>query len=363
MTSSIQQSSECCDVASKPRGPLFGCDTFVAFPPMSPAGTVVFGKNSDRPNGEGQSIRWYPGQTFPKDSVIDDDIPSTPKEVVRCTYISIPQVPKTYAILICQIDWMWGAEMGANEMGVVCGNEAVWTRATDEPLETKRLLGMDLVRLGLERGGTAYDAMKVITQLLEEFGQGGPCAENDDNFTYHNSFLIADPTEAWILETAGRQWVADRIAEGGRNISNTLTIRTDYVLSSSKLKEYARRHQLWDGGRDDDSPLDWAQCFGDGCVEECASPHSRQSCGRKLMGEHGHGSKQGLLTPDAMMNILRNHESGICMHGGFETTASMVSELTRQRSSTGQPSARYWMMGSSHRPCENEYEERRDFLN
>jgi secernin len=294
------------DQPRPPRGLLCGCDTFIAFPPTSADGTVIFGTNSDRPHGEGQSIRWYPaGQNkiIPhhhqqqQEGYVDEQVVPS---LLQCTYISIPQVAKTYAILICQIDWMWGAEMGTNEMGVVCVNEAVWTRAIDEPLETKRLLGMDLVRLGLERGATAYDAMNVITQLLEEYGQGGPCAENDDSFTYHNSFLIADQSDAWVLETAGRKWVAERFTEGGRNISNTLTIRSNFVRSSKGLKDYARRHNLWKGRSDDDddddvdgSPLDWAQCFGVGCVEECESPYSRQSCGRKLLNAHGGSSKLG----------------------------------------------------------------------
>ena len=39
-----------------------------------------------------------------------------------------------------------------------------------------------------------------------------------------------------------------------------------------------------------------------------------------------------------MMAILRNHEAGLCMHGAFETTSAMVSELR----STG---ARHWLTG------------------
>ena len=164
-------------------GPL-GCDTFVSYPPASPVGTVVFGKNSDRPKGEGQSIRRYPAA--------DHDLNQNP--TLSCTYIDIPQLRRTHAVLLSQIDWMYGAEMGANEYGVVIGNEAVWTKI-DIDSEDRALLGMDLVRLGLERGKTSREALDVITQLLETHGQGGPCAENDPSFTYHNSFLICDVDE------------------------------------------------------------------------------------------------------------------------------------------------------------------------
>ena len=164
-------------------GPL-GCDTFVAYPPAAPVGTVIFGKNSDRPRGEGQSIRRYPSA--------EHDLNQNP--TLSCTYIDIPQVERTCAVLLSQIDWMYGAEMGSNEHGVVIGNEAVWTKVEIDS-EDRALLGMDLVRLGLERGKTSREALDVITHLLEIHGQGGPCAEKDPSFTYHNSFLICDVDE------------------------------------------------------------------------------------------------------------------------------------------------------------------------
>eukprot|EP00980_Cylindrotheca_fusiformis_P020571 scaffold7641_cov115-Cylindrotheca_fusiformis.AAC.17 len=312
-----------------------GCDTFVALYPSAPKGTVVFGKNSDRPAGEGQSIRRYAARER-----------GDPQEQCQCTYISIPQAPKTYAVLLSQIDWMFGAEHGTNEKGVVVGNEAVWTKVNDEDLSTKRLLGMDLVRLGLERGSTAREALDVITSLLEKHGQGGPCAQDDDSFVYHNSFLIADPREAWVLETAGRHWVAKRITTGSRNISNTLTIRTDYDLHSDGLVEYAIKHNLWNKNKKtDDDALDWTLYFGDGCDEECKSPFSRQSCGRKLLEEYAESEK---LDEVQMMKILRSHDGGICMHGGFETAASMVSVLK----SDGDHN--HWMLDRPH-PCQHKY--------
>ena len=55
-----------------------------------------------------------------------------------------------------------------------------------------RLLGMDLLRLALERGSTAKDAVDVCCNLLETHGQGGGCEERDKSWTYENGFLFAD---------------------------------------------------------------------------------------------------------------------------------------------------------------------------
>ena len=55
----------------------------------------------------------------------------------------------------------------------------------------------------------------MMAGLLEEVGQGGTCSETAP-FYYHGSYLIADPTEAWVLETAGRLWAAERITSRWR---------------------------------------------------------------------------------------------------------------------------------------------------
>nr|KAF6320096.1 secernin 1 [Myotis myotis] len=113
----------------------------VALPPHAKDGLVVFGKNSARPRDEVQEVVYFPAADH------------EPESKVECTYISVDQVPKTHAIVISRPAWLWGAEMGANEHGVCIANEAV--NAREPAAETEALLGMDLVRLGLERGSTA----------------------------------------------------------------------------------------------------------------------------------------------------------------------------------------------------------------
>lgn len=299
------------------------CDTFIALPSATLDGAVVFGKNSDRPHDERQSIVHLPRERH------------APGTTVKCTYIDLPQSELTAEVLLSKPDWMWGAEMGANEHGVVIGNEAVWTR---EALGPPALLGMDLVRLGLERGTSAADSLDVITTLLERHGQGGACAENDASFSYHNAFLIADRIEAWVLETAGNCWAAQRAASGVRNISNGLSIRHRFERSSPDLAGYARRQGLCAGAGE----FDFAAAFS---AAEVADPDSREAWGARLLAEHA-----GAITPQTMMQILRHHESGICMHGGFATTASMVSRLG------GDGPDSHWLTGKPH-PCESEFRE------
>jgi len=171
------------------------------------------------------------------------------------------QAPEIAGVILSKPNWMWGAEMGANTYGVCIGNEAVWSGSVDAET-TKRLLGMDLVRLGLERGKSARDALDVITSLLEIYGQGGPCSYTMEDLTYHNSYLIADSKEAWVLETVGKYWAAEHVEVGFRNISNCLSIGTKIDLMNPSLKEEAKKLGFWDPLQE----FNFSKVFGDGDV-------------------------------------------------------------------------------------------------
>ncbi len=314
------------------------CDTIVALPPATADGSVLFGKNSDRERNEAQAVEFVPRARH------------APDERLRCTHISIPQVRETHAALLCRPFWMWGAEMGANEHGVVIGNEAVHARipAQQEPA----LLGMDLLRLALQRAATAAKAVETIIELLEQHGQGGNCGHLTQRF-YNNSFLVADPKEAFVLETVGRMWVVQR-ARDVRTISNAYSIGSDYDRISPALLDYA-----WVEGWRTGLRFDVAESLTN--LQQDAVSNGRARCARSsslLQAAHG------TLDVAAMNGVLRDHGAAaendpdwhpqdaplrtICMHAADgertgQSVNAMVSELR-----AGQ--AVHWVTGTAA-PC------------
>ena len=297
------------------------CDTLVALGNSTKDGSVIFGKNSDRPSNEVQLITYAPRTEH------------SMGEEVKCTYISIPQVSETIAVLLSQPWWMWGAEMGANEHDVVIGNEAVYTY---ERLRNTGLLGMDLLRLGLERGKRAKQALEIITNLLEKYGQGGGCSYDDPGWMYHNSFLIADPEEAYVLETADEWWIAEKV-KGVRSISNELSIRGKGDIRRRGIIQ----HAIEKGYCKDDDDFDFAITF-------CGSAPSIVQYSRGGKATYLLNNSKGKITSKMMMEFLRDHQAGICMHGGFESTGSQVSHLRKGKKSI------HWFTGTTL-PCLSSY--------
>ncbi|MFH0992987.1 MAG: hypothetical protein V1761_01405 [bacterium] len=277
----------------------------------------IFGKNSDRSPNEPNLTEWHPGGI-------------ETAQTKRCTYIDVLTVPLRRSVLLVRPAWMWGAEMGMNDAGVVIGNEAVFTKSKGK--KTERLTGMDLLRLALERAGSVAAAVDVITGLLAEYGQGGNCGF-DKPFYYDNSFLIAGPDGACVLETCDRDWVVRRLDTFG-NISNALSPDAPFAAASKPgLEAFTRQNS---------EPV--FTYFSQ------AKKRRTQAC---------EALKKTSFTILDMMAVLRSHREGdaaflftkgsvgsVCMHKsalGDHTTGSLIVEVNKNGTAL-------WITGCST-PC------------
>ncbi len=303
------------------------CDTMIALGNATADGHMILAKNSDREPNEAQWLQFIPRAEH------------APGARVQCTYIDVPQVETSFAVLLSRPFWMWGCEMGINERGVTIGNEAVFTR---EPYDKAGgLLGMDLMRLALERAATAEAALDVIVELLAAHGQGGN-GGYQHNLFYHNAFIIADPAEAWVLETAGRYWAAVRVRDVYA-ISNGLTIGRDWDRASPGLVE----HAIERGWCASEGDFHFARCYSDPLYTRLSQCKRRRARALSLLQVD-----QGEITARTMMRALRDHgpqaeetaewgpaqgsTGNICMHAGFGpvrdsgTTNSWIAHLDPQ---------------------------------
>ncbi len=103
---------------------------------------------------------------------------------------------------------------------------------------------MDILRLALEQAKSAKEAVKIITSLIENYPQGGN-AHFFDRFYYHNSFMVADYHESFVIETAGKLWVVKQVAENSsHSISNVASINhwDDSCKSLSNGSKFAEEN-------------------------------------------------------------------------------------------------------------------------
>ena len=315
------------------------CDTFVALPSATADGSVIFAKNSDREPNEAQALEYYPSRLYP-DSARED---------ISCTYITVPQVKETYATLLSRPFWMWGAEMGANEKGVAIGNEAVFTKMPYS--KSGGLTGMDMIRLALERSATSEQALETIIQLLADHGQGGVCGYQNKKMLYHNSFIIADPGSAWVLETAGHLWAALEIKDT-YSISNGLTIGERFDRSHPELISTARREGWLKRGK----TFDFAQCYSDWFYTTFSACRKRRNRSFDLLNV-----SNGEFDIQKAFSALRDHGTddyrpnshflinAVCMHAANglsrngNSVGSLVAHLKKEENT-------FWATGTSA-PC------------
>jgi len=303
-------------------------------------GQTLFAKNSDRPAQECQPLELRPRGSHPEGAI------------TRCQFVSLPEVTTTWRHLGSRPWWCWGYEQGYNEHQVIIGNEGLGSRlpTAREP----RLIGMEILRLGLERARTAAEAVEIITDLVSRYGQGK--FVNDAGVgTYDNGYIVADPGEAYVIETAGRHWAVERV-QGALGISNVYSLEGGDVRLSPAAESEAIERGWWEK----DKPFSFADAYTASIrAEGSGAMRRRRSCAAlqqrlgsvdartmmAILGDHSDGK-----TPEEPWQREINPGSGICVHAsplgvGGNTAASLVADLCAD----GSRLPVYWC--SFYSPC------------
>jgi secernin len=199
------------------------CDSFVALGNSTADGSVLLAKSADTEVNEAEHVVRMPRREYGEGAL------------VRIGHRSIPQARKTHEIILGKSFWAWGAELGANEYGVAVGNEAAFSNQVNE---TDGACCLDLLRLTVERATTAKEGVEVIGHHVETFGQGGNC-QMMGNYSFDSGLLVADASEAYVVNCAGSHWAARQV-EDVMAISNRYQISDDWDASSLALENGAK---------------------------------------------------------------------------------------------------------------------------
>ena len=140
---------------------------------------------------------------------------TAPGPSVRCTWIEIPQVARTHAVLLSPpvVDVGRGdggqrARRGDRQRGRLHQRRARGRHRAAGHGPAPAGAGA-----GRHRGGGGRGDRRTCSR---RHGQGGALQPRaPGRFTYHNSFLVADPDGAIVLETAGRRWATEEVRRPG----------------------------------------------------------------------------------------------------------------------------------------------------
>ena len=157
-------------------------------------------------------------------------------------YVDISAVPETLAYWTSgNADTTSGLEVskvrrpydsvlvGLNQAGVAMASN--WAHSREENRKEKGIRRYAIGQLLLERAAPARQGVQLLGDLIDVHGQadwGGLV------------YLLADPNEAWVVETTTRHWVARKIRDDEIWVTaNRFRIGADYDLGSADLVSYA----------------------------------------------------------------------------------------------------------------------------
>ena len=258
----------------------------------------------------GELYHW-PAASYPKGTMLDIYEWDTNKYLGK-----IPQVSKTYSVT---------GNMNEHQLAI---SESTWGGREELADSTGIMDYGSLIYVTLQRAKTAREAIKVMTDLVKEYGY----------YSSGESFSIADPNEIWIMEMIGKGpnnkgavWVAVRIPDdciaGHANQARIHTFPLDdkeNCLYSPDVISFAREKGYFSGLNRDFSfsaayaPVDFGALRG--CDARVWSYFNRFKAGMDIYLPYLRGEDKNpmplYVKPDRkvalreVQNMMRDHFEG-----------------------------------------------------
>lgn len=301
-----------------------GSDAIVSRGQATVDGHSLFGQNLNGPVTSSFSLCLTHGRDF-----VLGEMSGTPR-------VNVPQVKRTYSVLGVRPEDSWGYRVGLNSEQVAAGCISLLARLRENK---PGLTGPELVRLVLERSRSARQAVDILTDLMNRYGQGGHVGGSAESGRDH-AFLVADPCDAYLVETAGSHWAVQEIREV-RAVASLRTIRQDWDRIAHAFVEESIKSGSWP---EDGSKLDFAGALGEGpshnpsAVRRWAramlllqeqNGHIDLGTMRRVLRDHGGESEEGPWTP-----THTHAAASICRHPvplPVTPSATQLSFLTSLR--------------------------------
>jgi dipeptidase len=122
------------------------------------------------------------------------------------------------------------------------------------------------------------------------------------DLAYSNGFLLADPREAWTVQTSSRRWAARRV-RGLESVSNQPSIGSDWELASEDVESFALERGWWERER---GRIDFEAAYRSTRLFTAAASEGRLRRTRAALE-----AQRGRLAEREMFALLRDHGGGL----------------------------------------------------
>ncbi len=269
------------------------CTTILVGKKLTADGSVILGHNEDM--GLAATGRLWSQRARSYKENVSVDVP----------YINLPQPHRTHAY------WASGNPKGSaglgtstqhlpydsvlvgmNQWGVTMACN--WAHSKEEAAPKKGIRRYAIRQLILERCKTAREAVELIGNLIDEYGQA------DWGGLIYN---VADSNEAWVVETTTHHWAARRVPDDAiYAVANQFTIGDDFDLASQDLAQFAETRGWYDPRH---GKLSFRNAYG--LPEKMNQPYDTDREARIYELLDG---KQGLIEPEDIFVVLRDRYKG-----------------------------------------------------